>query len=96
MVRWLVVLQQWSRDLMCRCAELVLMRYLRLHQKLGHHYVCVDGAWIEQLDSCPVRWFILLEANEKMPLNGQRPLELGWRSCEQGTPCPIHCEDAAH
>ena len=53
------------------CAELVMMRCLRLHQSLGHHYVCVDKAWAEQLDSCPAGRFILLEANEKMPLNGQ-------------------------
>ena len=70
MVRWLVVHWSRGRDLVHSCAELVVMRCLRSHQPLGHHYVCIDGAWIEQLDSCPAGRFILIEANEKMPLNG--------------------------
>ena len=84
MVRWLVVRWSWSRDLVCHYAELVMTHYLRSCQDLEHHYVCVDGAWTEQLDSCPVRWFVMIEANEKMSLNGQRPLELDGVAVRRG------------
>ena len=95
MVRWLVAHWSWSRDLAHSGAELVVGRYLRPCQELEHHYVCVCGAWIEQLDSCPAGRFILLEANEEMPLNGQSPSTLEWGSYQKGTPCLIHCEDVA-
>ena len=66
------------------CAELVMTRCLRLHQSLGHHYVCVDKAWTEQLDSCPAGRFILLEANERCLLMVRDPRHLDRAAVRRG------------
>ena len=70
LVSWLVTGWPWRRALMCRWSEMVAVCCLSMCPGLGHHNVCVDDAWAEQLDSCPEGLFIMLEANEKMPLNG--------------------------
>ena len=46
--------------------------------------MCVYDTWSEQLDSCPAGRLILLEANEKMSLNGQWPLELDGAAVRRG------------